>query len=249
MSDKPTLDQLFQGLHRRLEAELGIARDTIEHPGVKGTDSEDAWLKMLREHLPERYTVNRATVIDSEGNCSDHIDVVVHDRQYSPFVLNRGSTLYVPAESVYAVLEVKQSINAEQVRYAGGKIASVRTLHRTSMPVPTLDGIRPAKPLHRIIGGLVALESDWKPPFGDAFRKAIVSVHTDGRVDMGCAVRHGVFEVEYTRNERAATAVHRCEASLALFLLRFIARLQTIATVPCIDVLAYAANIETGTAE
>lgn len=245
MTDRPRLNQLFDGLHRRLESELGIARDTIDHAGVKGTASEDEWLKMMREHLPKRYEVNRAFVIDSHNDCSDHIDVVVHDRQYSPFVLNRGAALYVPAESVYAVLEVKQTMNADHVAYAGEKVASVRKLHRTSLPIKHAGGEFPAKPPHHILGGLVTLACDWSPPFGEAFRKSISALADDGRLDMGCAVQHGVFDVKYAPHEPPAIAAELSPASLALFLLRLIARLQSIATVPCIDVLAYAANIQT----
>lgn len=245
MTDRPTLNQLFDGLHRRLESELGIARDTIDHAGVKGTASEDEWLRMLREHLPKRYEVNRAFVIDSRDDCSDHIDVVVHDRQYSPFVLNRGAALYVPAESVYAVLEVKQTMNADHVAYAGGKVASVRKLHRTSLPIKHAGGEFPAKPPHHILGGLVALDCDWNPPFGEAFRKAVSALEEDSRLDMGCAVQHGVFDVRYAPSEASTIVAEQSAASLALFLLRFIGRLQSIATVPCIDVLAYAANIQT----
>ena len=249
MSDKPTLNQLFEGLHRRLESDLGIARDTIDHPGVKGTASEDEWLKMLNEHLPKRYKVSRAFVIDSRGDCSDQIDVVIHDRQYSQFVLNRGAALYVPAESVYAVLEVKQNLNAEHVAYAADKVASVRKLYRTSLPIKHAGGEFPPKDLHNILGGLVTLVSEWKPPFGVPFRKIVSALSDDRRLDMGCAARNGVFEVKYVANKSAAIVAERSDASLALFLMRLIARLQSIATVPCIDVLAYAANIETETAD
>jgi hypothetical protein len=249
MSNKPNLNQLFDGLHRRLESELGIVRDTVGHTGTMGSVSEDRWITMLSEHLPKRYKVNRAFVIDSTDACSDQIDVVVHDRQYSPFVLNLGGALYVPAESVYAVLEVKQTMNAEYVEYAANKVASVRKLHRTSLPIKHAGGEYPAKPPHYIVGGLVALDSEWNPPFGDAFRKAVSSLSADGRLDMGCAVRHGVFDVKYASNEPPAIAAERSDASLALFLLRFIARLQAIATVPCIDVLAYAAKMKIGRAD
>jgi hypothetical protein len=228
---------------------LGIVRDTIGHAGTMGSVSEDRWIKMLSEHLPKRYKVNKAFVIDSNSTCSDQIDVVVHDRQYSPFVLNLGSALYVPAESVYAVLEVKQTMNAEYVAYAANKVASVRTLQRTSLPIRHAGGEYPAKPPHYIVGGLVSLDSEWNPAFGDAFRKAVSSCSVDGRLDMGCAVRHGVFEVKYALNEPPAIATERSPASLALFLLRFVARLQAIATVPCIDVLAYASKITTQPAD
>lgn len=245
MSDKPTLNRLFEAMHFQLESGLGITRDAIDHSGTMGTASEDKWLMMLSEHLPERYTVNRAQIIDSHGDCSDQIDIVVHDRQYSPFVLNDGATRFVPAESVYAVFEVKQNLNAEHVAYAADKVASVRRLYRTSLPIKQAGGVTPPKDLHNILGGLLTLESDWKPPFGTAFRKTISSLSDDRRLDLGCAVRHGLFNVEYAANKPVVIVAERSEATLALFLLRFIARLQSIATVPCIDVLAYAANMKT----
>ena len=55
----------------------------------------------------------------------------------------------IPAESVYAVFEAKQAANAGLVAYAQEKVASVRRLHRTSLPIPYAKGVYPAKPLFR----------------------------------------------------------------------------------------------------
>jgi len=205
-----------------------------------GTVSEGQWIKMLYEHLPKRYKVNRAFVIDSKGECSDQIDIVIHDRQYSPFVLNYGDALYVPSESVYAVFEVKQSMSADQVKYAASKIASVRALHRTSIEIPTANGILKPKPLHNILGGLLTVDSDWNPAFGDPFESAINSAPVDGRLDIGCSAQHGMFEVLYGESELTTIEAIHSDAALALFLLRLINRLRSIATVPAIDILAYA---------
>jgi hypothetical protein len=135
------------------------------------------------------------------------------------------------------------------VRYAADKVASVRDLHRTSLPIKHAGGEYPAKPLHHILGGLVTLDSDWKPAFGGPFRMAVSELPVAGQLDMGCAVRHGVFSIEYAPNEPPAIAAEHSSSSLALFLLRFIARLQAVATVPCIDVLAYAANVKSDPAD
>ncbi len=240
MAGKPSLNDLFLALHDRLACELGITRRTVGHTGTMGTVSEGQWIKMLYEHLPKRYKVNRAFVIDSKGACSDQIDIVIHDRQYSPFVLNYGDALYVPAESVYAVFEVKQGMNAEQVRYAANKIASVRALHRTSIDIPTASGTLKAKPLHDIIGGLLTVDCDWYPPFDSPFTSAINSASKDGRLDIGCSAQQGMFEVLYTEPNSAAIDAQHTNAALALFLLRLIDRLRSIATVPAIDILAYA---------
>lgn len=243
MAEKSTLKRLFQGVQKELGSKLETAREALDHPSSKGTKTEDYWIEMFRNYLPKRYDVHRAFVIDSKDVLSDQLDIVVHDRQFSPFVLNLDGEYFVPAESVYAVLEVRQTMNAANVEYAAGKIGSVRKLHRTSLPIRHAGGEYPAKPLHDILGALVTLDSDWTPPFGDPFRAAIANAPAIGRLDMGCAAKHGGFEVKYAPNEPPAVAAERSEAALALFLLRFIARLQAMATVPAMDVLAYAQAI------
>jgi hypothetical protein len=231
---------LLKGLHDRLVNELGLARTMVSHPSTKGELSENYWIAMLRNHLPARYQVSKAFVVDSRNRLSDQIDVVIHDRQYSPFVLNLNGALYVPAESVYAIFEVKQEMSADEIAYAADKIASVRCLHRTSMPIPHAGGTFDPKPPQHIIGGLLCLCSSWRPPFGDSFGRAIAGVQEQGRLDLGCAAENGVFEVNYSSAESPRIVHHLNSSTLAFFLLRLIAQLQSMATVPCLDVMAYA---------
>ena len=69
--------------------------------------SEAVWLELLNSYLPTRYQAAKAVVVDSEGAFSDQIDVVVFDRQYSPFIFRFEGQTVIPAESVYAVFEAK----------------------------------------------------------------------------------------------------------------------------------------------
>jgi hypothetical protein len=62
-------------------------------------------------------------------------------------------------------------INAELVKYARDKAATVRRLHRTSLPIPSAHGTAPAKEPGHIIAGILTFESNWKPPLGDALLK------------------------------------------------------------------------------
>ena len=167
---------------------------------------------------------------------SEQIDVVVYDRQYSPFILQYQGQTIVPAESVYAAFEAKQSLDAIQVKYAQGKVKTVRALHRTSLPVPYAQGEYPPEPPQHIIGRLLTLDSAWKPALGNSLLEALNQSELEGRLDRGCAATHGTFwlgpDGHYclTPGKTAATA----------FLLELIARLQACATVPMIDVRAYA---------
>ena len=206
------------------------------HPGTKGDASEAVWLSLLTKYLPRRYRATKAFVVDSKGKFSQQMDVVIYDRQYSPFIFTFKKQKVVPAESVYAVFEAKQSISKEQTAYANKKIASVRKLHRTSVPIPTANGIVPAKKPEHIEGGLLTFDSDWNPPLGTALCKELEAGNANGRLDLGCVAAHGV----YTRDAKGRYTIATEGKPATAFLFELIARLQAKATVPMIDIRAYA---------
>jgi hypothetical protein len=232
-----SLQRLLATLHADIEHRLASAREAFGHPVTKGDASEGVWLDLLNRYLPKRYQTAKAHVVDSTGAFSEQIDVLVFDRQYSPFIFEFEGQTVIPAESVYAVFEAKQTINLERVSYAKQKVASVRRLHRTSLPIPYAGGIYPAKTPAHIIGGLLAFESDWSPPLGEPLISALESSgNSDERLDLGCVAAHGTFGCDsslchiITPQGKPATA----------FLFELIARLQATATVPMIDIRAYA---------
>jgi hypothetical protein len=102
MSSSWSLRELLAGLHDDIEHKLSIVRKTLVHPSTKGDASEQVWLELLRKYLPERYRVETAHVVDSHDGFSEQIDVVVFDRQYSPFIFHYQDKVVIPAESVYA---------------------------------------------------------------------------------------------------------------------------------------------------
>lgn len=231
-----SLSNLLVSLHDDIERRLEGARKVFGHPGTKGDASETVWRDLLKGYLPKRYEVASAHVVDSNGLFSQQIDVVVFDRQYSPFVFHYEGQVIIPAESVYAVFEAKQNMNAQHMAYAKEKIASVRSLHRTSLPVPTIDGEKPAKTPQHIIGGLLAFDSDWKPAFGDAFFTALDAKNENELIDIGCCAASG----SYWRTDTGDYETHIEGKAATAFLLELIARLQASATVPMIDVRKYA---------
>jgi hypothetical protein len=231
-----SLKQLLAGLHDDIETRLSIARASFGQPGTKGDASENVWLQLLDTYLPRRYRVSKAHVVDSMGDFSDQIDVLVFDRQYTPFIFQFEGQTIVPAESVYAAFEAKQSVNAGVVQYAQQKVASVRRLHRTSLPIPHAGGTYPAKPLPHIIGGVLSFDSDWNPALGQPLTHALSDGGPEGRLDLGCVAAHGVFSCD----ESACYTLRPQGKPATAFLFDLIARLQNSATVPMIDINAYA---------
>lgn len=130
--NKVDLKQLFLDFQEDMSRSLNISRNHIPHPGSKGDATEAEWIEWLSKYLPKRYQIDKAFIVDCEGNLSQQIDIVIYDKQYTPFVFHHAKTIYVPAESVYAVFEVKQELDKANLLYASEKIACVRQLKRTS---------------------------------------------------------------------------------------------------------------------
>lgn len=160
------------------------------------------------------------------------------DRQYSPLVFELGSRRIFPAESVYAVFEAKQSANSTNVKAAKRKAATVRALMRTSLPIRHLDGTFITREVQPILGGLLTLESDWKPPLGASFVDALKARRADELVDVGCIASHGIIQMT-----AQGVGPKKCKHAATVFLFDLIARLQQLGTVPMLDMRAYARHL------
>jgi hypothetical protein len=236
-------EDIFRALQDQLAANLGGTRSILHHPGAKGEASEANWIAMLEAHLPRRYSTNKAFVVDSDGGCSEEIDIVIYDRQYTPILYNHSRQIFIPAESVYAVLEVKQTFNHANFKYAGEKAGSVRRLYRTTAKIVHAGGVYAARPLTPILAGILSYENDWNPPFGDPFEEALEGRIADERLDFGCALSSGSFEAQYF--EESELKITRAGSSLALisFFLTLLKRLQNVGTVSAIDYEQYLSRL------
>lgn len=263
--NKVDLSALFHGMQGQMRSQLSTNREFIHHPGSKGDALENAWIEWLQNYLPNRYSVDKAIVIDYQGNTSDQIDVVIYDNWFTPFIFNQNGFKYIPAEGVYAVFEVKPDIQGKvgdinYIQYAGQKIASVRRLDRTSTSMINSGQKQPARPLTKIIGGILTTTNSFTHNNNDTIEKHIKSLTDLERIDLGCIVDYGSFFVQYDGEEDVNEKVNfkkrihdyyqnrtfqslvfsQSENSLITFFMQLTRYLQqAIGTVPAIDLQAY----------
>jgi hypothetical protein len=216
---------------------LKYASTSVTHEGKKGEVTENHFLDHLTRYLPKRYRAESAIVIDSDGKTSDQIDVVIYDPQYTPVLLDQKSHKYVPAEAVYAVIEVKPEINAAYLEYAGKKAKSVRKLKRTSIPITWLGGNNVAKTPFPIVAGLVASKASWKDGMGKSFLNNHSQLKGDKKLDCVLALNDGAFDIFHTDGKGCFSPKGN---ALVFFVFRLLQKLQSLGTVPAIDWNAYA---------
>jgi hypothetical protein len=193
-SGRVNLVGIFRQVQREMLSHLAVG-ELFEHPTVCGAVTERHWLDLLDRHLPERYRAASAFIVDADGRRSRQIDIAIFDRLYSPLLFPHASGLHIPAESVYAVFEVKQDLNVRLIRDAGRKAASVRRLRRTSVPVIAGGSLHAAIRPHRILAGILALRSGWPTRFHRRLPAALALLSRDESLDLGCALRDGAFEL------------------------------------------------------
>lgn len=238
------LRELLLAQQAELLAGLDAVRGVVEHPTDLGSITEIDWCGAFRKFLPTRYSVNKATIVDSSGDASDAIDLVVFDEIHSPLLFEKNGVLYIPAESVYAVFEIKQELTKDYIEYAGAKAASVRRLNRTTAEFNSAGELQGPRTLSPIIAGILATSSSWKDPLGEYFHAALAARPEDERLDLGCALHHGGFAVTYDDEGSANLEVSDQDAGLIFVLMRLFERLRPIGTVPAIDLHVWGKSIE-----
>ena len=127
-----------QAAQSRIIAEAEIERRFNIDNFDSGAGVEDIVRQEVSKLLPSRYSVDPGVINDADGRTAGDSDVVIRDPFWSPTV-KLGATpqsrrLHFPIESVYSVIEVKQTIGFTELDDAMKKLVSVSRLDRPDNP-------------------------------------------------------------------------------------------------------------------
>lgn len=264
---------MYTGVQKKLIADMNLT-DSITHPGEKGAIGEALWIQILSQYLPDRYKVRSGIVLDHQGHHSDQIDVIIHDAHFTPYLLGHGRHIYVPAEAVYAVFEVKQKLSKEHMKYASKKLASVRKLKRTSIATINSGRPIPARAVFPVIGGLLARTAKSNPdsslpdpefnPQIENWENFQTTYAT--RIDCLVALDHGCCDLfeqvidvsesttrqgvkikdsEFSDFSKPSIQVYPGDNGLIYFLLRLLYVLNKLGSCPAVDWTKYLTTLTT----
>ena len=126
------------------------------------------------------------------------------------------------------------------MEYAGGKIKSVRELKRTSTSIVSANGQAEPKPLHRIVSGVLTLDSSWADPITENVIKYMQERPSSEKIDLVCCMEKGSFSATYNADGSIASITRsKNNESLIFFFLELLKKLQAIGTVPAIKISEY----------
>ncbi len=82
---------IFNEVSKTMRSDFERARKAIEkHPGLKGNSYEEIFRKFLREYLPESLDIATGLLVDSNGNFSKQLDVIISDKAKTPIFFSSG---------------------------------------------------------------------------------------------------------------------------------------------------------------
>jgi hypothetical protein len=124
----PTKKEIIELHKKQLKLDIDVIRLAIQHKAVKGAEAENAFKRLLRKYLPQRYNLLSGFVVNADRISRQHDIVVYDDFMNAPMFLGDNSGLFLGG-SVYGVVEVTiTQLNTSKLEDDIKKIAHLRKI-------------------------------------------------------------------------------------------------------------------------
>lgn len=127
----PVIERYWEGVLRRLQAEVDLLAGVVNHHGERGRENELALMRVLENLVPRRYGLGSGILIDSEDGYGSQTDIVIFDQGNEPSVFAQTTQLLFPVENVRACVEVKSMLTKDEIRDVGKKKRALSGLRGT----------------------------------------------------------------------------------------------------------------------
>ncbi|OBQ03463.1 MAG: hypothetical protein AN482_19640 [Anabaena sp. LE011-02] len=102
--------------------------ESIKHRGLRGAFRESILGQVIRKYLPFGWDLGSGEIVDSVGNSSSEVDLLIYNKSAIPPVLFSESEGCYPIESCYYVFEIKTTSTAQEIQTTLEKFRSLRNL-------------------------------------------------------------------------------------------------------------------------
>jgi len=114
-SERKTIAILFDDIAKNMLQSFEGWDTYVPHSGEQGGIRERRVQDFLEKYLPSRYGVASGHIIDWQGGVSLQEDIVIFDKLNCPILKIDPYYQVFPCETVYATVEVKSTLNNEEI--------------------------------------------------------------------------------------------------------------------------------------
>lgn len=135
------IDQIFADVSEQMRRDFSKAQNALQHAGLKGDANEKVFRQFLQTYLPRSLDVITGVLVDSFGNQSRQLDVVICDAAKTPIFFKAENVRVIPVECAYAVFEVKACLSSPELKIAYENMKSVKSLKKVAYFNPNKGGV------------------------------------------------------------------------------------------------------------
>ena len=132
-------EKIFDLISKQMLADFEKARASVPHSGEKGRVLEKILKKFLRQYLPQNLDISTGFIVDTKGNSSKQLDIIISDAGKTPIFYQEEEIRTIPVECVFAVIEVKSALDSGEIISCYENMKSIKKLEKLAWKQP-LDG-------------------------------------------------------------------------------------------------------------
>ena len=178
------LRDILMSVSKKMQIDFEGITSKIQHNGEKGTARENILEEYLKSYIPEKYSFSKGTIVDCKDVQSRQVDIIIHAKFLTPYLVDMDNTKIVPIESVYGVVEVKSTLTKEELRKCVKNIESVRKLEKKTIS----DFSFPTAGLVFAYDSDASLETVYKN-----LNEISADVEVDKRISCVCVLNKGII--------------------------------------------------------
>jgi hypothetical protein len=122
------VEQYYKNVQKKILVEKDIIRSLLKDPKIIGDYYEAIIMDAVRESISDYFAARRGVILAEDGRASRECDIIVYSAaEYGPLFLS-GDMIVVNPEAVRCVIQVKGTINIENLNDAIANLDAVNRL-------------------------------------------------------------------------------------------------------------------------
>ncbi|MCF2520707.1 DUF6602 domain-containing protein [Dyadobacter sp. CY351] len=121
------LKAIIDNVEVQMRGKLAELRSTHSHSGIKGSGAEKTFFDFIEKYLSRTYAVGTGEIIDSYGQRSGQVDIVIANQDH-PYTFTKNEPGLFFIEGVAAAGEIKSVLTTQELRKAIKNAIKFKTL-------------------------------------------------------------------------------------------------------------------------
>jgi len=126
---KTDIHKHLLGIYSIFSARIKLINGSIGHNSTQGAETENDVKNLLADFLPTNYGIGSGIIIDTEGNSSKQIDIIIFDKSRSDYTLSTNSKIFL-ADHVIAAIEIKTTYTTGQNSSLEGALSNIESVKK-----------------------------------------------------------------------------------------------------------------------